>query len=133
MKESKSFSEKGKEKITPPVKTRDLIKARSQEKVTQNPQRYILKGGSEQEETSSQQGETSSQQGETSNSNLSSFRSKLDRFNENKENKSIRYNEAIRIGERLYEIRKKQEESERRRQTNEAYYTNYTKGFRHHR
>ena len=126
MKESKRFSERGKEKITPPTKTRDLIKARSQEKVTQNPQRYILKGGSEQEETSSQQGETS-------NSNLSSFRSKLDRFNENKENKSIRYNEAIRIGERLYEIRKKQEESERRRQTNEAYYTNYTKGFRHHR
>ena len=126
MKESKSFSEKGKEKTTSPVKTRDLIKAQSQEKLTLNPQRDILKGGSEQEETSSQQGETS-------NSNLSSFRSKLDRFNENKENKSIRYNEAIRIGERLYEIRKKQEESERRRQTNEAYYTNYTKGFRHHR
>jgi hypothetical protein len=126
MNDSKSFSEKGKEKATSPAKTRDFIRARSQDKLTLNPQRDILKGGSGQEETSSQQGETS-------NSNLSSFRSKLDRFNENKENKSKRYNEALRIGERLYEIRKKQEESERSWQTNEAYYTNYTKGFRHHR
>jgi hypothetical protein len=125
MKDSKTFSEKGKEKTTSPVKTRDLIKARSQEKLTLNPQRDILKGGSGQEETSRQQGETS-------NPNLSSFRSKLDRFNENKENKSKRYNEALRIGERLYEIRKKQEESEKS-ETDYKDYTDKYGGFKHYR
>jgi hypothetical protein len=129
MKDSKSFSEKGKEKTTSPVKTRDFTRAHSQEKLTLNPQRDILKGGSGQEESSSQQQETSS-------SNLSAFRSKLDRFNENKENKSRRYNEALRIGEKLYEFRINQEQSKKAEEQAKKYYQNYSDnhgGFRHYR
>ena len=56
MKDSKTFSEKGEEKTTSPVKTRDFVKAQSQEKLTRNPQRDILKGEAGQGETSKQKG-----------------------------------------------------------------------------
>ena len=60
MNEIGKFSEKGKEEVTSPVKTRDFTRPH-QEKLTLDPQRDILKGGISGE-TSKKQGETSKQQ-----------------------------------------------------------------------
>ena len=107
-----TISDKGKEKVTSPVRTRDFIKTQAQEKLKLEPRREFLKGGMNQGESSKQQ-DTTKQQNTTKQLDVT------------RRQATIEFNNALRTNTRLYGGN----EEYARSQTRDAFSKEYSQVF----